>query len=304
MRGIKMPTISVIVPVYNNENFLEKSILSILNQTYKDFELILVDDGSTDSSGDICDEFAKQDARCNVIHQSNAGVSVARNAGIMVSQGAYIAFVDSDDWVEAEYLECLLRNMKPNGISVCGFVSDNASPIYSDKYEQLSPAEFQISVFSSAGIKGMIFGRLFDKKILTQNHIRFAEDIAICEDELFNINYSKYMTEGIVSKSLLYHYRTNPNGALKGRYGRKPARSCDFTEIDAIERARIYLVKNDNVYISWKNRRTKAAVSTLRTMISCDWSDKKQKMRLHRIVRGGGGGGSFSWMVPKTFQKK
>lgn len=282
-----MPKISVVVPVYNNEKYLKKSIQSILNQTFTDVEIILVDDGSTDSSGDICDEFVEKDSRCKVLHQNNAGVCAARNAGMMVAAGQYIAFIDSDDWVEPEYLDGLVKNMEPNGVSVCGFVLDDAIPIYCNEYEKLNSAEFQISVFSSNGVKGMIWGRLFDRNIILRNNIRFKDEIAICEDELFNIEYSKYITEAIINKSCLYHYRTNPDGALMGRYRRKNARISDFTEIVAIEYAEKYLIENNAVRYAWENRRVKAAVSTLRIMTACNWDDKKQKNQLQRIVRGG-----------------
>ena len=96
---------SVIVPVYKVENVLPRCIESILNQTVTDFELILIDDGSPDRSGEICDAYAAKDSRIRVIHQKNGGVSKARNAGLDIAQGEYIVFVDSDDWVDAIYLE-------------------------------------------------------------------------------------------------------------------------------------------------------------------------------------------------------
>ena len=99
--------ISVIVPVYNAGEYLEKCVNSILNQTFTDFELILVDDGSTDASGSMCDEFAQKDSRVKVIHQSNAGSSAARNVGIKASSGAFLSFVDSDDWLDPDFLEVL-----------------------------------------------------------------------------------------------------------------------------------------------------------------------------------------------------
>ena len=107
-----MPTISVIVPVYKVEKYIHRCVDSILEQTYADFELILVDDGSPDNCGAICDEYATQDSRVVVIHQENGGLSAARNAGIdwafTNSDSQWISFVDSDDWVHPEYLERLL----------------------------------------------------------------------------------------------------------------------------------------------------------------------------------------------------
>ena len=101
--------ISIIVPVYNVEEYLKECIDSIINQTYKRIEIILVDDGSTDKSGKICDDYAKIDKRIKVVHKENGGLSDARNVGISVSSGKYIAFVDSDDWVEKTmYKKCIV----------------------------------------------------------------------------------------------------------------------------------------------------------------------------------------------------
>ncbi|MCR5310178.1 MAG: glycosyltransferase, partial [Lachnospiraceae bacterium] len=111
--------ISVIVPVYNAGVYLEKCVNSILDQTFTDFELLLVDDGSTDSSVKLCDEFAAKDPRVKVIHQTNAGSSAARNAGIKASAGSFLSFVDSDDWVDPDFLERLsepvLRSLEAGG---------------------------------------------------------------------------------------------------------------------------------------------------------------------------------------------
>ena len=115
--------ISVIVPIYNVEDYLEKCIVSIQNQTYKEIEIILVDDGSPDNCGRICDEYAKTDTRIKVIHKVNGGLSDARNAGISYAVGQYIVFVDADDYIHPQMLEVLYHNliMEDADISVCGF---------------------------------------------------------------------------------------------------------------------------------------------------------------------------------------
>lgn len=117
-----MPLISIIVPVYKVENYIQRCVDSILNQTFFDFELILVDDGSPDNCGAICDEYAAKDGRIRVIHQENAGQAVARNRALDIAKGEWIAFVDSDDWIHPRYLEILLGNAQKNRatISICG----------------------------------------------------------------------------------------------------------------------------------------------------------------------------------------
>ena len=117
-----MPKISIIVPVYNVEKYLEKCVRSILAQTFTDFELILVDDGSPDSSGAMCDQFAEQDQRVKVIHKENGGLSDARNAGIEIATGEYLGFVDSDDYIADDMYELLYTNIvkEDADLSICG----------------------------------------------------------------------------------------------------------------------------------------------------------------------------------------
>lgn len=121
------PNISIIVPIYNVEPYLRRCVDSLLNQTYGDFELILVDDGSPDHCGTICDEYAVSDTRVRVIHKPNGGLSDARNAGLEIARGEYIAFVDSDDWVAPDYLERLLTALTKTGADIC-----ECSVLYSD----------------------------------------------------------------------------------------------------------------------------------------------------------------------------
>ena len=102
---MSLPIVSVIVPVYNTEKYLPECIESVLFQSYTDFELLLIDDGSTDGSGLICDEYARKDFRIKVVHKSNGGVSSARNEGLDIARGEYVCFVDSDDWVCKDYLK-------------------------------------------------------------------------------------------------------------------------------------------------------------------------------------------------------
>ena len=131
--------ISVIVPIYNAESFLEKCIDSILKQTYIGFELILVDDGSWDRSGSICDEFSKKDDRIQVIHKKNEGLICARITGVEAAKGEYVAFVDADDWVEDSFLERLVNPMEDVGadIVVSGCISEIDGR--SDKITNLIP---------------------------------------------------------------------------------------------------------------------------------------------------------------------
>ena len=127
-----MPKLSVIVPVYNTEKYLRECIDSILAQTFTDFELILVDDGSTDGSGAICDEYAAKDLRIQVIHQQNGGITIARKSGVQIARGEYVTFVDSDDWVDKNMYHTMLTQ-EPADIEICNMIRFASDGMYEIK---------------------------------------------------------------------------------------------------------------------------------------------------------------------------
>ena len=164
--------VSIIVPVYNVERFLPKCLDSILNQTFQNFELLLIDDGSSDNSGSICDEYAKKDSRIKVFHQENKGVSFARNLGLDYAQGKYILFVDSDDWVASEYLQDFIRivdSKKETDIILSGFVN-----VYKDREIKKTFLEQRILCFDALTELlifryGYPWGKLYRNDIIKEN---------------------------------------------------------------------------------------------------------------------------------------
>lgn len=158
------PKISIIVPVYKVEQYIHKCIDSILKQTFKEFELILVDDGSPDSCGEICDRYAIQDSRIKVIHKENGGLSSARNAGLDIAQGDYIGFVDSDDWIEMDMYELLYRMCVEQG---CDIAICSSEIHYNDKTVISSSHPFVIHDRNSA-MKTMLEGNLYDEVVWTK----------------------------------------------------------------------------------------------------------------------------------------
>ena len=174
-----MPTISVIVPVYKVEPFLSRCVDSLLNQTYRDFELILVDDGSPDSCGDICDRYARQDSRVHVIHQQNGGLSAARNTGIVhcleESSSDWLAFVDSDDWVHPQYLQRLMEAAEETGcrISVCGFYRSSGEAIPEDP--ESAPVAMEAEAYYCSqiheGVTAVAWNKLYHRSLF--KHLRY-----------------------------------------------------------------------------------------------------------------------------------
>ena len=212
--------ISIIVPVYNSEKYLDACIDSILSQSFRDFELILVDDGSKDSSAQICDEYASQDTRVRVIHKANGGVSAARNDGLDIAKGEYITFIDSDDWVEREYLETL-SNYRDYDIV---FFSHRV--IYEDGY--ISEFLFEAKEGDKqnlwkivADLKknntdwnffGYTWNKMLRRDIIEKYKIRFIEGLRISEDEVYTLDYCTHAKSIKVFPLCLYNYRVLGNG--------------------------------------------------------------------------------------------
>lgn len=206
------PEISIIVPVYNVENYLEKCIDSILNQTFKNFELILVDDGSTDRSGEICDKYKSLDNRISVIHKVNGGLSDARNAGIEVAIGNYIGFVDSDDYIHPQMYEILYNNIiKYNAdIAMCDYIKYESNDFY--KYQKDNCG---IEVYNNIDCLNLIFGekeghcitpcnKIYNRQLF--NDLRF-EVGRIYEDRLISHRILYASKKTIFIPNILYFYR-------------------------------------------------------------------------------------------------
>ncbi len=177
-----MELISVIIPVYNQEKYLNKCIDSLLTGTYKNIECIIVDDGSTDNSPELCDEYKKDD-RVVVIHKKNGGLSSARKAGFDVSRGQYITFIDSDDYVDKDYVEKLYNALKDNDadICVCGHYRDDNGTIITNTYpirdrvidgnvieEYVLPVIGKIYAPGYDNMPGYVWGRLYKKECLSE----------------------------------------------------------------------------------------------------------------------------------------
>ncbi|MDO4465994.1 MAG: glycosyltransferase [Bacillota bacterium] len=185
-----MVELSVIVPVYNVEKYVAKCIDSILSQTYTDFELILIDDGSTDQSGTICDLYKEKDERIIVIHQKNQGVSVARNAGLDISKGTYITFVDSDDWIEPEMYEVMISTLKEKNVDMiaCGInhYSEEKEFLFSELKEKGSYISIQIlsTLFAMPNpIGGCIWNKVYKRENIAS--VRYLEGMKMVEDRMY-----------------------------------------------------------------------------------------------------------------------
>lgn len=205
-----MPKISVIVPVYNAEKYLHRCIDSILAQTFTDFELLLIDDGSKDSSGAICDEYAEQDPRVRVFHKENGGVSSARNVGLDNAKGEWVTFCDSDDWVGIDWLaiykvsQARHTELYVQGIDM-SYSNDRRHFIHvgTEFNEDIKQA---LIILGEIKILGYPVQKIFLRELIECQKLRFNEEFKIREDFDFVIRYAKYCKTVICRKEGTYKY--------------------------------------------------------------------------------------------------
>lgn len=219
--------ISIVVPVYNAQNLLAKAIDSVLQQSNANWELILVNDGSTDDSLNICTKYALQDKRIQVINQTNSGPSAARNKGISCAQGTYITFIDADDFVSPLYLEKLLApfiesseidlscagyfelsQFHKNGLALNDFQS------HLEK-KSINKEDFLRNIFE--GVTGVLWGKLFLNSIIKKNKILLNEQVKLSEDLLFVSKYVTFCNSIALVKDSLYFYNRLDESGLSGQ---------------------------------------------------------------------------------------
>ena len=231
---MKTPLISIIVPCYNVEQYLPQCIESVINQTYQNWELILVDDGSSDNSGKICDEYAAKDNRIIVIHQENAGVSAARNRALEIARGEWITFIDSDDWFEKNAFDIFNNAIKEHDCEryifnrytinngVCLPISHlqpsklirKGKDLKWFKLDMLFPYYDQITNnVITGGIRGVNCS-LYKAKVIKDNNIRFDTNIKIGEDAIFNFDVITHSKTVMLSDIIVGNYRVNSNSVM------------------------------------------------------------------------------------------
>lgn len=231
-----LPKISVVIPVYNVENYLHRCVDSVLNQTFQDFEIILINDGSKDSSGEICDEYAKQDKRIKVIHKKNARVSAARNDGIRMAKGKYLSFIDSDDWIEPEMYQEMVNKAEELNLDIimCDYKKK------SKDYEEKRTQPIRGGYYSKDDIKKELFNCLimfdyiefpptisnwvclFNLEFLKKHNLYYDEDIHYSEDSILGSKIMFHAKNFYYLKGChFYNYFYNPNSTTNTYNGKK-----------------------------------------------------------------------------------
>lgn len=265
---MKNPLISVIIPIYNAENFVERGMTCLLNQTFQNFEIIAVNDGSIDKSGEILDSLAQKDSRLRVVHKQNKGVGKARNAGMRYAQGDYIYFMDIDDLLELNFFENaqqLLSQHNSPDLLMFGFnVVDNGGSEtvqIADKYiacrEELSSCYAQ-DFFKVRHGSGFLWNKLYKRSIIEENDIVFGT-YRVQEDELFNIEYMKHVETACLCNKSYYTYFLNNNGNSRGKYNPNLLEVLESVHVSFLD-LKECLGVNDLEFLAHLNNRTFSAI--------------------------------------------
>lgn len=228
--------VSIIVPIYNSQEYLHKCLNSILRQTYGNFELILVDDGSKDGSAKILDDYKSRDSRIIVIHKPNGGVSSARNAGLDVAQGKFILFIDSDDYVDDNYVQTMLENENGDWLfsGIIDFANDREEKpfVFPDRTFDLNDEQDYYS-FVTLGLFNAPFPKLYLASIIQLHAIRFNTKISFAEDREFNLCYMQYVNHVRTLSYTGYHYRGDTPGSLAKTANRNPVvNDCEQWDLE------------------------------------------------------------------------
>lgn len=208
------PTVSIIVPVYNAEKQLDRCINSILKQEYTDFELLLIDDGSTDRSSGICDQYAALDSRVFAIHQENSGVSDARNLGIHRARGTYLQFLDSDDWITPDATHLLVRAAETHQ---CDLVISDFYRVIKNRVSRKGGIDEDVVLSREAFVSymmenpadyyyGVLWNKLYRRDIVERHQLHMDKNIRWCEDFMFNLEYIRYAETFYALQVPIYYY--------------------------------------------------------------------------------------------------
>ena len=227
------PLISVIIPVYNVEKHLEKCLNSVINQTYKNLDIILINDGSTDKSGEICAEFSKRDSRIKFIQQENSGVSRARNVGIENSSGDFFSFIDSDDYLELDTYEYLINIVEEKQVDAVNYEYYITYPTNEVKHVnnriQYGLASREQAQYELVNNVAFAWNKLFSKKLI--GGLKFNEEVLRGEDSLFARQAFDKAESVWFDKRPLYHYVQSDESAVRGNFRKSQLTAANLYDI-------------------------------------------------------------------------
>lgn len=237
--------ISVIIPVYNVENYLSDCLESVINQTYENLEILLINDGSTDQSEKICIAYAEKDSRIRFINKSNSGVSNTRNYGILNSTGDYLSFIDADDWIELDFYQDAAKLIKANkyDVLIYGLTYNGVKNSQNIEYRELDKRECLEAILSgkineSDFVPG-VCNKIFSKTLLQQSQLLLDENITVGEDMLYTLQQVIKSEKIVYTNAEKYHYRFVSESTMNSTF-----KQSDLTVFDAHEKMKQVLLNN------------------------------------------------------------
>ena len=269
---------SIIVPVFNGEEYIGTCIQSLVDQTYKELEILIINDGSSDRTVDICRSF--HDDRIRIVTQENQGVSAARNRGIKESLGDVLLFVDSDDWVDRNFVEELTAPFNDSSISLvaCGIIRE-----YSDSSKNVRISKEYVgrinrdllgrSVLKPGGIEGYMCNKAFRRSVIVENALTVDRDISICEDVKFVMEFIRYCDFAKVIENSIYHYVQHESSARNQSIRGKCFNPKWLSEIKAWEDISKLTLSDAELNEIVKGRLCLASTLYLKRMIRCEYGD-------------------------------
>ena len=284
-----MPKISVIVPIYNVESYLDNCISSIINQTYRKLEIILVDDGSTDKSGNLCDKYANKDNRIIVIHKKNGGVSEARNTGLKKATGDYISFVDGDDYIHPQMLEVLYTAIEKNPFADFSMIYAQKTYSLTANFESIQIEKIEYKIIQKQKLLINILGRgtngyqdtivcnkLYKKQILNNIYfnpnIKFSEDTEYCSRIYLKTNHAI-----LIEKEMYYYFLRADSTIHKD------------INIDFIKRVEAYYLIYNNIPDSYNKLKAYAVEKIIKSILNIRYHTKKTSKDLketsHKLLK-------------------
>lgn len=291
-----MIKVSIIIPIYNAQIYLKKCLDSVMGQTLREIEIILINDGSIDNSLNICKEYARKDKRIKVIDKENKGVSKARNTGLLYAKGEYVTFIDSDDCIEHNMIEELYNSATANNAEfcMCNYVKENNgkilyidSSIYKKVLEgndiknylliPLIEREDNQKEHILGNFRGPL-GKLFKKDIIEKYNIKFKKDLIIGEDFIFNLEFLIHTNKAVINQGFYYHYLINTNSATM-RYKKDCWKSIYRNII-------LYLkdfLKNNNLCLEAKGKVDKLIIKYFLMSIINEGRKNNPKSRVEKI---------------------
>lgn len=281
--------VSVIMPVFNVEDYLEESIKTVLSQSYTNFEFIIVDDGSTDGSAEIIDRYAKKDKRIVAIHQKNSGAAAARNTGLDNATGELVSFVDSDDRLRKDFIKALVESIISNNaqLAVCNFETfgvDNPPSVKVLKPGEVSREQAIKHCLGYNSFNGYVWNKIFVLNIIRDNAIRFEDGYFPNEDVLFVGKYIYFCKKVSILTDELYLYRQNNTGGNRGRFsGVKPYDPKCLNTLKATKSLREFYKDNDiSKYCTLHDVRETGLI--LRSMVAGNYFGKEYS-KLKKLIR-------------------